>query len=102
VNFFETSSPDQYAGLGAGSAARRRMLAYQMLQKEAGSTDGGVYSHGHGVMKLGAGMLGAALEGWEEKKLAKERQELAKASTCWRSRLPNGGRRSRRTTRPAA
>jgi|tagenome__1003787_1003787.scaffolds.fasta_scaffold20524077_2 hypothetical protein len=55
------------------------MLAYQMLQKEAGSTDGKVYSNAHGVMKLGAGMLGAALEGWEEKKLAKERQELAKA-----------------------
>lgn len=50
--------------------AKRRMLAAQLLQKQASDTSAPVYSTGAGFAKLGAGLMGGLMEGYTESKEA--------------------------------
>jgi hypothetical protein len=58
---------------------RRNLLAAELMQKEASRTDQPVYSHGHGLAKLGTALLGNVVEGREDAKVQGWQGDLAKA-----------------------
>lgn len=75
VNYFDTSAPGSYA---SPSPNRRRIQLAQALGQKA-ATDDTVYSHAHGVAKLGTAALAGIMEARAEKELTGNNQALAAA-----------------------
>lgn len=50
--------------------AKRRLIAAQLLQKQAADTSAPIYSTGAGMAKLGAGLLGGLMEGYTDSQVA--------------------------------
>ena len=57
--------------------AKRRLLAAQLLQRQGADASAPVYTTGHGLAKLGAGLAGGLMEGLTEAREAELNKENA-------------------------
>src|SRR5687768_15101206 len=64
------STPQQSGSEFLTAEEQRRILAFQQLQKMAGSTNMPIYSKGTGLLKVATGALGGFLEGKLERDAA--------------------------------
>src|SRR5687768_399109 len=62
---------------------KKRILAFQELQRMAGSTNMPIYSKGTGLLKVATGALGGFLEGQTERNAAAAQAQNAELANKW-------------------